>query len=471
MCRKNDYESISMKERRLSFTSINTIAGCMPDFVNLDNPTITVVMTFQKRPPKLDLLTEAVEEILHYKRLSSVPTQASGNLKKWKFENLDKELDPRRMIRILDINCDTTEEWAKIVGEQRQVSLRRKDLPWWEFVLMNNSGEGVHLLLFRIDHGLADGLSVGKVFTKIIKRIDGSTIHSLLPPTMMSNKSKSRRNWFALLMSLPRSLFVISTSVVGREDDRTHFSKDAVGVNLVDKRNQDVIIFPPFPIDIIKKLKDKAGVSLNDVLLAVWSQTAEDYCKLHDCPILKKRGENVLNRCMMTYGFPEKSNDYENAIGNRWVPLAVRLPFSGTTVTEKLQQVSSATRSLKTSLLPILQLFLQNTILKILPFPLTRHIVHRAYSKISISFTSVPGPQEKVSIAGEPIDSCMFFACHIHPVLSFLSYNGQIYTTLLLKKDTFDDSHMIPKCFMRALITLCNEMKVDVPNSMIEHCS
>ncbi len=205
----------------------------MPEYVNLDNPTITVVMTFKKNPPNINKLTDTVQNILLYKRLSSVPTQASENVKEWKFESVDKKIDPRKMLRILDINCDTTAEWAKIAEEQRQVSLRRNNLPWWEFVLMNNSGEGDHLLLFRFDHGVADGLSVGKIFTKIIKTFDGSAIDSLIPHSMSNSKNQSRSDWRSLLMKLPRSLFEITTAPFKREDDYTCFSKKMVGVNLV----------------------------------------------------------------------------------------------------------------------------------------------------------------------------------------------------------------------------------------------
>lgn len=117
----------------------------------------------------------------------------------------------------------------------------------------------------------------------------------------------------------------------------------------------------------------------------------------------------------------------------------------------------------------LLQLFFQNVVFALLPLVLTRLIVRRAISKISLTFSNVPGPKEKVSIAGEPIDSCMFFANHLHPVLAFVSYDREINATLLIQRRTLDSSHMIPWCFMKAIVEMCNEIKIEVPNSITEY--
>ena len=113
-----------------------------------------------------------------------------------------------------------------------------------------------------------------------------------------------------------------------------------------------------------------------------------------------------------------------------------------------------------------MQLGLQNIILPLLPTRLNRWIVHRVYSKISLTFTNVPGPQEMVSIADQPVDSVMFQASASHSVLGILSYRGQVYITFNFRKGAIDNSHLLPKCFMKALATLGNEFKIDVPHAI-----
>ena len=118
---------------------------------------------------------------------------------------------------------------------------------------------------------------------------------------------------------------------------------------------------------------------------------------------------------------------------------------------------------------PGVQLFLQNSVLPRLPTALNRLIVRRVYSKISLSFTNVPGPQEKVCLINEPIDSCMFYVNHIHPVLSLLSYDGQVNITLSISPEAIPDSYLLPKCFMKALVLLGNELKIEAPTSITKY--
>ena len=165
------------------------LAGAMPENVGLDDTTVTVIITFDN-PPTLDGVISVVKPLLQNHRLSTVP-KGEHRSTKWKFENVG-ENDPKRMVRVVDISCDTKEEWAEIVEQQRHKSLRKEDLPWWEFVLMKNSGKEDHLLLFRFDHGLGDGLSFASVLTKILKRADGSDLTSIIPASMISNKTKAK---------------------------------------------------------------------------------------------------------------------------------------------------------------------------------------------------------------------------------------------------------------------------------------
>ena len=232
MCNFDEVKNV--KERRLSFTSVNMMAGCMPEYVNLGDPTITVIMTFKNNPPTMNNVSDAATSFLQYQRLNSVPRQKTKkNFKSWSYERVDPNIDPKKMIRVVDICCDTKEEWADIVQDQRVVSLRRQNFPWWEFVIMKNEGKEDHILLFRIDHGVADGLSIGKLFTDVITRSDGSPIDTLIPKSMTSNKRQAAKKWFSLLTKLPKSAFDVATSPFGREDDPTLFSKNLVGTDLV----------------------------------------------------------------------------------------------------------------------------------------------------------------------------------------------------------------------------------------------
>jgi hypothetical protein len=106
-------------------------------------------------------------------------------------------------------------------------------------------------------------------------------------------------------------------------------------------------------------------------------------------------------------------------------------------------------------------------ILRFFPRWLSRDSAYKVYSRHSMTFTSVPGPKETVMIGGKVVKSLHFYANSLHPVLSMLSYDGNMNITLLMHNDAISDAHLLPTCFMRSLVSLGNKFKINVPNSVL----
>lgn len=446
------------------------MAGAMPEDVKFINATINAFLTFDS-PPKLDDIISDVKALFQYPKLSSVP-KGKHRSTKWNFESVG-DIDPKRMVRVLNISCDTKEEWVEIVQQQKETSVRKEDLPWWEFVLMTNSGKGEHLLLFRIDHSIADGLSLARVFENILKKETNGTKEtegsSWIPTSMIANKIRNERNILKTILKLPKAIFDVVMAVYGRRDDPTCFSKHVVDNNVVDENNPKLLVFDPVPLDFVKKIKDKAGTDLSSVLLAAWSHAVHEYCHLQDCPLAKRKSENLRFRALLTFGFPHKHNSNPmDILENRWAPLSLNLPVGLKSVSEKLDCVSQTIKNLKSSPTAIVQMILMDYIIAILPRWMSRDSVYKAYSRHSLSFTSVPGPKEKVIIGGKVAKSLHFYVNTIHPVLSILSYDGNMNITLLVHNNAISDPHLLPSCFMKALVSLANEFKIDIPNSVLQ---
>ncbi len=214
--------------RKLSFTTTGMMAGVMPEKVKLEYASVNLVVTFDEAP-KIENVAEVVKSLFYYHRLSNVPT-GQERTRNWRYQS-NGVIEPRKMIRQLDIHCDSKEEWAEILQEQSHISLRREDLPWWEFVILNNRGKEDSLLLFRFDHCIGDGLAFAKVFTKMIRYMDGRVIESMIPKKMIDKKAKP--NWLKMVLGLPKALFQVATSPNGKADDKTCFSKNFVGPEVV----------------------------------------------------------------------------------------------------------------------------------------------------------------------------------------------------------------------------------------------
>ena len=220
------------------------MSGVLPESVKFEGSVINAFLTFDN-PPELDDIVSEVKRLFQYHKLSNVPTGKYRSTN-WKFEDVG-DIDPERMVRVMNISCDTKEEWAEIVQQQKEKPIRKESLPWWEFVLMKNSGKGDHLLLFRIDHSIADGLSLGKVFQGILKKeTDGLETSSWIPTSMISKKVRNERNTLRTILKLPKAIFDVVMAVFGRYDDPTSFRKHVVGNNVVSNLKYDsVTIFAP----------------------------------------------------------------------------------------------------------------------------------------------------------------------------------------------------------------------------------
>lgn len=111
---------------------------------------------------------------------------------------------------------------------------------------------------------------------------------------------------------------------------------------------------------------------------------------------------------------------------------------------------------------------MQNKVMSILPLGLSRKLLYDIHSKRSTSFSNVPGPEEQIMIAEEPVKSIMFFTNHLHPVLSCFTYNGEVHTTLAVDDSAIADVYLLPKCFMKSLVLFAKELNVEVPDSVMK---
>ncbi len=82
--------------------------------------------------------------------------------------------------------------------------------------------------------------------------------------------------------------------------------------------------------------------------------------------------------------------------------------------------------------------------------------------------TNVPGPEEKVTIAGCEVKSCMFFVNSLNATFANLSYNGMLNITYAADAIATPQIDLLPSFYMKALVILGNELEIDVPTSIVE---
>ena len=198
--------------------------------------TINILISFegaQENCPTEGDLVPVVEQLCrHHPRLSSIPTSGySSSFSRFHFKQCDA-IDPKSMIRSIELDCDSLNDVIAIVDEEVNVCLRHKErnLPWWEFVILSNKGKAESIVIFRAEHAIGDGFSFGKVCTSILTNSDGSPVKDFVPEGMKSNKdSVLRQSKLVLAWKLLCGIGKTLNLPLRRRDHKTAFGKNTLG--------------------------------------------------------------------------------------------------------------------------------------------------------------------------------------------------------------------------------------------------
>jgi hypothetical protein len=329
-------KSSTKHKRRMSFTSaaMGMKGGPYPDSVEFSEtiihalvsfPSIAECPTTEEVIPMVEMFLRDVDRMAGIPKYEHVEVDEDGRgigKKEWHFEKCVPPIDPKRMIRTYEVDHDTLAGMSTEVERLRKTPYdlmsEERNLPWWEICLLRNKGKSESMLVFRVNHVIGDGLSLGRLTMMIMTRLDGSPVESLIPKSMKVAKQtgKSVSIWKKIYNTIT-AVWEIAMAPIGSWDHPIAFNKNIIGPN-VDSKNRKIICFDPYPIDYIKAIKNKAGASLSGVLNAAMGQAVYDFCHHSDCPEIQRHGERLLCRAYMIVGFPSEHEDINVALHNGW---------------------------------------------------------------------------------------------------------------------------------------------------------
>ena len=167
-------------------------------------------------------LIPLANQILQYERCSSIPIGTDG-ANDWQCKYVNAE--PSQMIRTIQVSSD--EELHEAIEEGMSTTCRRENLPWWEFVRIENSN-GDSVVMIRVDHWIGDGLSLVTLMEQILTLADGVTPIPPIIPESMSNKFKRKLGLVTKISMFFKAIYffiVVLALPTGKYDDDTHFGK------------------------------------------------------------------------------------------------------------------------------------------------------------------------------------------------------------------------------------------------------
>lgn len=467
--------------------------GTFPPATKFDEAIINAVLVFddKDRPTKDEVVELCVKVLLQYERFSSIFDRGTSSASPC------EDLDPNDMVRVVPVSdCSSDEDLLKEMESQACVPLaeapRGTVLPWWEFVLLENTNKtGKSAVVWRIHHGLGDGISLVKVVQDLfINAKTGQPLSSGASSNPdMSKKFRVKRSVLDWISQSAKALVNVASLPIGRFDDLTVFRGATEGAKHINPKEmffpakQAIIPFAPMPLDFVKKLNDAASaeknkkVTVNDMLFTVVSQAMHDYLKEENDHALEAKGEKLGCRTLLPLALPRPmTDDKAESIRNLWCFISCDLSVGSSDVLDRLWKIHESLADLKKGLVPIVSSLLSRLVVK-LPRVISRDQALQLFARHSMVLSNVPGPAEPVSFANHEIQSVHMVHMNIIPQLSFLSYRGTIFGSAIVgvKGDSEDEMmkrrrDRFPLHVSNALVSIAEKLHVtQVPQSLLDH--
>jgi WS/DGAT/MGAT family acyltransferase len=200
-----------------------------------------------------------------------------------------------------------------------------------------------------------------------------------------------------------------------------------------------------FDLGEVKAVKNRLGVKVNDVALAVVAGAMRRYLRAHGTSV------NGLDFRVVV---PVNTRSFAavNEIGNRVVPTLARLPLETRDPRQRLRIVAETTRALKASKeIHAVELFedLANWADAALISELVRRVTRWWAGNLIV--TDIPGPQVPLYLLGAQLQEGYPFV----PMMSnqalciaLLSYAGGLYWGFNVDRDAITDVRVLARCFV-----------------------
>jgi diacylglycerol O-acyltransferase len=316
-------------------------------------------------------------------------------------------------------------------------------IPPWQLHLVENFGEG-SVIIARLHHTLADGLSLVNVFTSLGDEADGpdgmlarhgrgkkaSGLGKLIvPPLKITSKLLGASQW-ALKQGLQMienpdylrdkasdvtdSAQLLGKYVIGEADPQTSL-RGQVGIAKRAAWSR------PIAVEKVKALGRQLGGTINDVMLAAVAGGLRRYFEARGEPIDYLDIKSIVPVNL-------RNNGYFANMGNQVGMVLMPLPVGEQDPGERFKMVKMRMDELKQSGEPDLIYSLVNMMM-FKSKPLDSAMAGLITGKASLVVTNVPGPQEQITLKGRRIGRAVFWVPQ--PAgwglgISLISYAGQI---------------------------------------------
>jgi hypothetical protein len=293
---------------------------------------------------------------------------------------------------------------------------------------------------------------------KILKYPNGSSFSTDIAQKMSG--SKARGDFFKVAIDIIASFFRVLALPLSKFDTRIKFI-DPNQSNLVMGTKHKVVYFPTMRLSFLKELKNRANVTINDVLMAVTAGAIRRYCLWKGDPTI---APGAQCRALIPVAFPRSDKELQdpaNALKNKWAFVSANLPIGSESSSDRLSEANKQMKQMKSSPMAFVQLWVQNNILPLMPRSMRQKTALDLFSRHSMVFSNVPGPGEALSIAGQRILGMQVIFPNLISQTMIVSYAGAVFMNMVLDSDIVNSPEKVSEFFNAEIVELATMHGMD----------
>ena len=436
-------------------------------WLQMEEPTnlmmVSGVMTFKEVVP-FDDLKRIIEHRLvkKYDRFrqrvvkSRVPLVASA----WEY---DPNFDLRSHLSRIALPSPGDEATLKQLSSEIASTPLDFSKPLWHVYLVENYGSGSAVIV-RLHHCIADGIALVMV---LLSLTDLSAKHSLVVDEDAAAVDKEPAGFVSSLIKQAFSAVGTAGKLAGRalnegwetfQHPENIFDVARLGAdslsslsNIALRPNDPHTILrgklgtrksttwtEPISLEEVKFVRRQFGATVNDVLLTAMTGALRRYLAAHEQPT-----DGIEFHAAIPFNI--RKQEEMGQLGNKFGLVFLKLPVGTVDLITRLRQLKERMDQLKNSPEAVIAFGILGA-LGASPTEIQRLVVNTLGQKVTAVITNVPGPPVPLYMAGQKIDSLMFWvpqSGHVGLGISILSYAGRVHLGIISDEGLIPDPDAI----------------------------
>ncbi|XP_075668432.1 wax ester synthase/diacylglycerol acyltransferase 4-like, partial [Castanea sativa] len=334
--------------------------------------------------------------------------------------------------------------------------------PLWEVhIVKYPTSNAAGTIIFKLHHALGDGYSLMGALLSSMQRADNPSLPLTFPFSQRSESKSDRssRRVSQLVSLIFNTIHDFGWSMLKNnliEDDRTPIRSGEKGVEF----RPITISTMTFSLDHIKFIKDKLGVTINDVITGIiffgtrlyMQEVSQKSSKADSTAIVLLSTRTVKGyKSVKEMIKPESDTPWGNQFGLLHVSIPKFTNLKSSNPLEFVLKVHKIIRKKRNSSSVYYTGCLLSTMKKLKGPEAASKYIHRASNYSSMSISNMIGPVEQMALVRHPVKGLYFMTLKVPQSLTItvVSYMGNLRVAVGSEKG-FLDPHKFKSCVINA---------------------